>query len=132
MREAELKNQDPWTEAEYLALGETDNRIELIDGGLLVSPAPRIAHQRIGRRLMTALVPAAEAAKLTVDYDITVRLGRDRIVEPDLATHQTVTLRLLRLDGNAYVEHAVAEHGGTLSSALPFPLEIGTEALLDF
>jgi Uma2 family endonuclease len=187
MREAELRNQHPWTEADYLALGETASRVELIDGGLWVSPAPRIAHQRIGRRLMTVLLPSAEAVELTVDYDINVRLGRDRIVEPDLTvaavdrlalladasqvaliveitspsnaavdrtlkrdlyaeagigwyllvepdheTYKTVTLRLLRLDGKHYVEHAVAKHGETLTSELPFPLEISTEALLDF
>jgi hypothetical protein len=40
----------PWTEQDFLALPE-ERRIELLDGELLVSPAPRHAHQRLSSRL---------------------------------------------------------------------------------
>jgi Uma2 family endonuclease len=50
------------------------------------------------------------------------------LVEP--GESEAVTLRLFRLDGEHYVEHAVAKDGETLSAGAPFPIEIDTQALL--
>lgn len=73
-----------WTEQEYLALGETAERIELFDGSLHVTPAPTFRHQSISGRLFAALMPATDAAGLDIFEAINVRLRPGRIPIPDL------------------------------------------------
>jgi len=182
MIDGTLDHPEPWTEAEYLALDETTNRIELIDGGLWVSPGPSRPHQDITRILQNQIWPAAHAVGLRTHAPSNLRLKTGRIVipdlvvakvgrlgsvtdageavlvceitspsnvprmhlyaaagvewyllvEPDMTEYESLTLRLLRLHGQHYVEHAVAGNGEVLRSDLPFTIEISPVTLLDF
>ena len=53
------------------------------------------------------------------------------LVEPDTPDQESIRLRLYRLWGEHYVEHAAADHGETLTSGSPFPIELSTDDLLD-
>ncbi|MEW2427943.1 Uma2 family endonuclease [Micromonospora sp. NPDC047644] len=74
----------PWTESDYLALGETTQRIELLDGSLLIGPPPSVRHQVIVRGLTAALEPGCAAANRLLLPVINLRLIGTRILNPDL------------------------------------------------
>ncbi|MFI6270254.1 Uma2 family endonuclease [Micromonospora zamorensis] len=74
----------PWTESDYFALGETAQRIELLDGGLLIGPSPSVRHQAIACGLAAALEPGCAAANRTLLPVINLRLNATRILNPDL------------------------------------------------
>jgi len=174
-----LEHPGPWSEAEYLALGETTSRIELIDGSLLVSPAPSMPHQHLSFVFGLALYPAAAKVGLLFLEAINVRLATGRIVIPDFVVADTdgqgeileaaqvaliaevvspgnasndrvskmnfyadagigwyllveqkpLMLRLLRLDGDHYIQHAAVGAGEVLEAEEPFPFRIETASL---
>lgn len=78
-----LDHVGPWTEQDYLALPEDRRRIELLDGGLLMSPAAGSRHQRLSFQLCHALGSAAPSW-LEVLEAINVRVAPGRILIPDL------------------------------------------------
>ena len=97
----------PLTEDEFLALGETSERIELFDGSLFVTPAPTPYHQHISSELMVTLRPAARKAGRYVHEAVNVRLRPGRISIPDLAITDLINYRDPVID--AELVHLVCE-----------------------
>ncbi|MEV6813549.1 Uma2 family endonuclease [Micromonospora sp. NPDC051296] len=78
-----------WTEADYFAMGETHDRIELLDGSLVVSPAPSKRHQLVSWSIVASLRPAAHPVGFLVFEAVNLRLGPDRIAIPDVVVADT-------------------------------------------
>ena len=75
------------SEDEFLALPESNQPQELVDGEVIVAPSPSFLHQRLSKRLLVAL----ETWAATREGDVTiaqapldVRFGPGRILQPDL------------------------------------------------
>lgn len=79
-----LPQSRPLTADDLAVLPDDGHRYELIDGTLIVTPAPSWRHQRAVVRLVTALVSAApgELEVLTAPFD--VRLADDTVLQPDV------------------------------------------------
>lgn len=90
-----------WTLSDVLAMGEdTHQRVELVGGALLMSPAPTVPHQRASRRLASLLDAAAAAAGADVEVLEAVNVVVPDgllipdlvVVEADVAANAGVTL----------------------------------------
>jgi Uma2 family endonuclease len=86
----------PWTADDVLALGDdgTHNRYEVIDGSLLVTPAPSFEHQRASVRLVTLLQDAGDAAGAEVEVIecVNLRLPGGGLNIPDLLVIDSTVL----------------------------------------
>lgn len=87
-----------WTAERVRALPDDGSRYELIEGELVVTPAPRPAHQvvcaELFRRLDAYLSDTAVGAVLWSPADLS--LGEDEILQPDLFVHRISAGRPLR------------------------------------
>jgi Uma2 family endonuclease len=90
-----------WTESEYLAIGETPERIELFDGSLVVTPDPTFRHQHVVTGLVTGFHAAARSAGLFVFPGGNVRLRPGHIRIPDFLITTEINFSDLVCDAGA-------------------------------
>lgn len=74
----------PLTRADLQDLPDDGHRYELIDGSLIVSPAPRHGHQIVVGNLYLLLRAACPAALQVILAPFAVALAEDTEVQPDL------------------------------------------------
>jgi Uma2 family endonuclease len=73
----------PWSEEDLLALPDSVQRYELLEGTLLVNPPPAAPHQRFSGAL-TGVLRAAETPGLLVVDAVGVRLPDNTMFIPDI------------------------------------------------
>jgi Uma2 family endonuclease len=88
-----------WTVDDLDALPDDGLRYELVDGVLLVSPAPLLPHQVALSNLLVALATAAPADVRVLTAPLDVRLSPSRQLQPDLVVlpRRTLTARVVDL-----------------------------------
>jgi Uma2 family endonuclease len=101
MTSAIFRDGLPMSEKDFLALGETSERVELFDGSLYVTPAPTPRHQHMSSELLIALRHAARAAGLHVLEAVNVRLRPGRMPIPDLVIAQDIDFDELVVDASS-------------------------------
>jgi Uma2 family endonuclease len=129
----------PWTEADWLAIGETKERIELFDGVLFAGPLPGVRHQVVAGRLLSALHDACDAAGLELYPPVNVRLRPGRIAIPDLSIVDPIDRDTLVADASSWrlVAEIVAPESAVIDrlvkmhyyaeAAIPWYLLVETE-----
>ncbi len=76
------------TADDYLALGETPERYELIDGVVVMSPSPTVRHQKIIALLFRQIDRFVERFGGDVLPEIDVRLSERLVYRPDLVYYK--------------------------------------------
>ena len=102
----------PLTRADLAHLPDDGHRYELIDGSLIVSPAPRHGHQTVVGNLYVLLRAACPPELQVILAPFAVALADDTEVQPDLlvAPRAQFTERELPGAATARGRGAVAEH----------------------
>ncbi|GBD37061.1 hypothetical protein HRbin36_02191 [bacterium HR36] len=88
-----------WSVEQYLALPEDDEKTELIDGVLVVSPSAGFWHQDIAHRLLHVLerwVRANDLGQVWFDLDMVLDEKRGIVYRPDLVYLSTAHLNRLQ------------------------------------
>ena len=76
------KPGEPFTVGDLDRMPDDGHRYELLDGTLIVSPAPGLPHQRVAA-VLVALLELACPEDLVVFPNVGVRIGARSVLEPD-------------------------------------------------
>ena len=87
------------TEDDLATMPDDGHRYELLDGTLLVTPAPRIDHQRCVGALYALLRNGRQPGQTVLVAPLDVRLSRITVLEPDVLVARTADLTDARLEG---------------------------------
>lgn len=79
-----LPRSRPYTRADLDAMPDDGHRYELIDGVLVVTPAPSRGHQRVQMGLIRALLPVIPDDLEFLAAPLDVAIADDTIMQPDL------------------------------------------------
>ena len=79
-----LPQSRPLTADDLATIPDDGHRYELIDGTLIVTPAPSWRHQRAVARLMKRLMDAADEGLEVLAAPFDVRLADDTVLQPDV------------------------------------------------
>ncbi|QBR92270.1 Uma2 family endonuclease [Nocardioides euryhalodurans] len=74
----------PLTAADLAAMPDDGHRYELIDGTLVVTPAPSLRHQLVSSRLANLLDRHCPTGLLVLTAPTDVRLADDTLLQPDI------------------------------------------------
>ena len=93
----------PWgavlTEDDLATMPDDGHRYELLDGTLLVTPAPNVNHQQCVGALFALLRSARQSGHTVLVAPLDVRLSRVTVLEPDVLVARTADLTPARLEG---------------------------------
>lgn len=83
------------TRADLDAMPDDGLRYELLDGSLIVTPAPSVAHQATVTELMRVLLPACPDHLYLLTAPTDVVLAEDTVLQPDLMVVERTCLQSL-------------------------------------
>lgn len=79
-----LPRSRPFTKADLAAMPDDGHRRELIDGVLIVTPAPTPRHQELQMSLIRVLLPLVPDGMSLLAAPLDVALADDTVMQPDL------------------------------------------------
>ncbi len=89
----------PLTEDDLAAMPDDGHRYELVDGVLLVTPAPNASHQTCVVAMIGLLLPACPPDQKVLVAPFDVRLSRFTVLQPDVLVTRREQLTEVRLEG---------------------------------